>query len=305
MKFGKEKINFADNLDLFAREVVEGFLTGMHKSPYHGFSVEFAEHRLYNKGDSIKNIDWKLFARSDKLFVKKFEEETNLRSHIFLDVSSSMFYPQNKDLSKINFSIYCAAALMYLFQKQRDGFGLTYFSDKLDFFSEAKNTTSHYKRLISELDILINKKQGEFGKKTNFSKVVSTVVEKIHQRSLIIIFSDMMNFDSSSLSELFEGLQHLRHKKNEVILFHVHDLETEKSLNFDNRPHRFIDMETKSEIKLNPISYRQTYQKIYADFQSKISEQCYQYKIDYVPAIIQDGFAKILISYLTKRSKLF
>ena len=156
MQFDNEKLNITDNLDFFARQVVEGFLTGIHKSPYHGFSVEFAEHRLYNNGDPIKNIDWKLFARSDKLFVKKFEEETNLRSHILIDVSSSMLYPKKEEVNKMQFSIYSAACLLYLFQKQRDGFSLTFFSDKLDFFSRAKSTKAHYNRLMSELDMLLN-----------------------------------------------------------------------------------------------------------------------------------------------------
>ena len=307
MSFGEERLNITDNLDFFARQVVEGFLTGMHKSPYHGFSVEFAEHRAYNSGDSIKNIDWKLFARSNKLFVKKFEEETNLRSHLLIDISSSMFYPDQANINKIKFSIYAAACLIYLFRKQRDGFGLTCFSDKLDFFSRAKNTKAHYNRLMSELDKLLHNdfpRQNE-NRKTDFSKIVSELIEKTHERSLIIIFSDMMHSDQSYLDNLFQALQHLRYKKNEVILFHVQDYEKENLFKFSNRPYRFVDLESQSEIKLNPVNYKDIYQTLYAEFQEKIKTQCNQYKIDYIPSFIQEGFSSVLISYLTKRSKLF
>lgn len=307
MYFGEEQLNITDNLDFFARQVVEGFLTGMHKSPYHGFSVEFAEHRTYNPGDSIKNIDWKLFARSNKLFVKKFEEETNLRSHILIDISSSMFYPDHEKINKIRFSIYSAACLMYLFRKQRDAFGVTFFSDKIDFFSRAKNTKAHYNRLMFELDKLLHNnfsKQNE-KRKTDFSKIISELIEKIHERSLVIVFSDMMNFDQSYLDNLLQALQHLRYKKNEVILFHVQDYEKENLFEFANRPYRFVDLENQNEIKLNPMNYKDVYQTLYTEFQEKIKTKCNQYKIDYIPSFIQDGLSSVLISYLTKRSKLF
>ena len=211
------KLNYSklsSNLDLFAKQIVEGFITGKHKSPYHGFSVEFAEHRLYNSGDSMKNIDWKLFARSEKLFIKKFEEETNLRCHLLLDTSSSMLYPKNNTLSKLSFSVYSAASLMYLFRKQRDGFGLTYFTDKLNFFTDAKSTKSHYFRLIGELDRLLNRIPLNDKRKTNFPKIIKDFADKIHRRSLVIIFSDMFNFSESSYTkDLFDAIQYLRYKK--------------------------------------------------------------------------------------------
>ena len=197
MPLERKQINITDNLDFFARQVVEGFLTGLHKSPYHGFSVEFAEHRLYNPGESTKNIDWKLFARSDKLFVKKFEDETNLRSYILIDTSSSMQYPVSLsyDESKLTFSIYAAACLIHLFHKQRDGFGLTLYNEIIDFFTPARSNKVHYNHLMSKLDSMLSFSKQKKNKKTNFQAVVSDFIEKIPKRSLVIIFSDMFNFD--------------------------------------------------------------------------------------------------------------
>jgi len=305
----KEEVRFTDNLDFFSRQVVEGFLTGLHKSPYHGFSVEFAEHRLYNQGDSVKNIDWKLFGRSDKLFVKKFEEETNLRSYILIDTSSSMLYPNigdvKENLNKLSFSLYAAACLMHLFQKQRDGFGLTFYSNNLDFFTPAKNSKAHYNRLIGELEKRFDFNNYEKKKSTNFSSTISQFIEKIPQRSLVIVFSDMMNFDNTSKENFFEPFQHLRYKKHEVILFHVQDLNREKLFNFSNQPHNFIDLENEHQVKLNPSNYKDTYSNLYDNFQKDLELACSKYKIEYVPSFIQEGFSKVLSSYLTKRSKLF
>lgn len=303
----KEQVNFTDNLDFFARQVVDGFLTGLHKSPYHGFSVEFAEHRLYNQGDSIKNIDWKLFARSDRLFVKKYEEETNLRSHILIDTSSSMLYPFDSvnQLNKLSFSLYAAACLIHLFYKQRDGFGLTFYSDQLNFFSQAKSNKYHYNRLMGVLDKMLNKQYGKERKTTNFSATITDFIEKIPERSLVIIFSDMMNFDAQSNEHIFESFQHLRYKKNEVILFHVQDRDTEKMFEFSNHPYKFLDLESNETINMNPSQYREHYLDLYDKFTKEIGLNCNKYKIDYVPSFISDGFTQVLLSYLTKRSKLF
>src|SRR5688572_19981865 len=158
MPINQQEVQQISHLELIAQQVVEGFITGLHKSPFHGFSVEFAEHRLYNTGDSIKNIDWKLYGRTDKLFVKRFEEETNLRCQIVLDVSSSMYYPE-KDFNKLLFSVYSAASLMYLFKKQRDAFGLSCFSDKLELSTPAKSTAIHQKYLFSELEKLMTRQR--------------------------------------------------------------------------------------------------------------------------------------------------
>ena len=215
-----------------------------------------------------------------------------------------MLYPQKKTTNKLSFSLYSAACLMYLFQKQRDGFGLTFFSDKLDFFTHAKSTKLHYNRLLSALDKKLKIKKTEKEKKTDFSDIVSQLIGKIPERSLIIIFSDMINFDQWHSKKLFEALQHLRYKRHEVVVFHVQDRETESLFNFSNKPHQFVDLENNSSINLNPVVYKDTYRKLYSEFKQDLELNCDKYNIDYVPAFIQDGFSKVLLSYLTKRSKI-
>ena len=293
-------------LELFAKQVVEGFITGLHKSPFHGFSVEFAEHRIYNAGESTRHIDWKLFGRTDKLFVKRYEEETNLRCQLIIDQSSSMYFPFQEKLkaedqnNKIIFSIKCAAALIELLKRQRDAVGLTCFSNKVEKHIPAKSNTLHHKLLYAELENLAIKYNSEDKKLTSASKAIHQVAETIHKRSLVIIFSDMLesNFENE---DVFNALQHLKHKKHEVILFHVSDKSKELELNFDNRPHKFIDLESGEEIKVNPAEIKDFYSKQLAEFREKLKLKCNQYKIDFVDADINEGFDKILHSYLAKR----
>ncbi len=297
-----------DNLELLARQVVEGFITGMHKSPFHGFSVEFAEHRQYNPGESIRHIDWKLFARSEKLFVKKYEEETNLRCQIVLDNSSSMYFPkigeQSDQLSKLAFSVYCASAIIYLLRKQRDATGLTVFSDKIENHIPPKSKSIHQKMLFTELSKILKSEQQILNKKTNTAEQLHLLAEKVHKRSLVIIFSDMMD-DPENVHEIFSALQHLKHNKHEVIVFNVFDHDKEVSLNYQNRPYRFVDMETGKEIKFNPNELRDKYKEIVSDYYHKIKLKCMQYKIDFVESDIKQGFDKVLTSFLVKRSRLY
>ncbi|MFN8257499.1 MAG: DUF58 domain-containing protein [Bacteroidales bacterium] len=292
------------NLEMLARQVVEGFITGLHKSPFHGFSVEFAEHRLYNQGESTRHIDWKLYARSDKLFVKRYEEETNLRSHILLDISSSMNFPYGKSAgqNKLGFSILLSAALIYLLNKQRDATGLTLFSDKVELHTEARLSTVHAKRLYSELNRLFGKEQKELRKKTSISSVLHEIAEQIHKRSLVIIFSDMINDNSSE--NLFSALQHLKHNKHEVIIFHVVDKKHEMELNYQNRPYKFIDLETGQAIRLNPNDIREIFKQQSSVFFEQLRLKCAQYQIDLVEADIDGDFSEVLIPYLIKRKKL-
>ena len=238
----EQEIRQVGNLELLARQVVEGFVTGLHQSPFHGFSVEFAEHRLYNNGESVKNIDWKLLARTDKLFVKQFEEETNLRCYLLLDTSSSMNFP-DKGVNKLQYSIYAIASLMYLFKKQRDAFGLCLFSDKIDWISPVRSTSTHLFYLYAELEKAY--KQPRQNTSTNITDVLHHIAEEVHQRSMIIIFSDMLenNMNPEKLNALFAAIQHLKYNKHEVIIFNVNDKHKEFDLGFDNRPHQFIDME--------------------------------------------------------------
>jgi len=298
-----QQIRQLDNLELLARQVVKGFVTGLHQSPFHGFSVEFAEHRLYNNGESVKNIDWKLLARTDKLFVKQFEEETNLRCFLLLDTSSSMNFPE-KPTNKLEFSIYAAASLMYLFKKQRDAFGLCLFSDKIDWMSTAKSTASHLFYLYAQLEKTYNEPKANTS--TDITGVLHHIAEQVHQRSMIIIFSDMLenNMDDEKLNSLFAAIQHLKYNKHEVVIFNVNDKQKEVDFNFDNRPHQFIDMESGENIKVHPNKIRDAYRESLQYYRHQVELKCAQYKIDMVDANIEGGYHNILKQYLVKRNKM-
>lgn len=291
------------NLELLARQVVEGFITGLHQSPFHGFSVEFAEHRLYNNGESVKNIDWKLLARTDKLFVKQFEEETNLRAYLLLDGSSSMNYPE-KGLSKMQFSVYAVASLMYLFKKQRDAFGLCTFSNRIDFLSAARSTGKHLFYLFAELETAYQNTR--LNTTTDIANVLHHIAAEVHQRSLIIVFSDMLenNMDEQKLNSLFAAIQHLKFAKHEVIIFNVTDKKHELDFDFDNRPHHFIDMESGDEIKVQPNRVREAYRASLQHYRHQLQLKCAQYNIDLVDADIGAGYNEVLKAYLVKRNKM-
>ena len=297
------------SLEFLARQVVEGFITGLHKSPFHGFSVEFAEHRLYNTGESIRSIDWKLFGRTDRLYTKRYEEETNLRCQLFIDNSSSMYYPvlSKPDINhpnKITFSVYVAATLLYLFRKQRDAAGISVFSDTVELHTQTKSNPVHHRYLYSELDKLLIPRLPEEHRQTNVAQTIHELAERIHKRSLVIIFSDM--FDTSSQpDELFSALQHLKHNKHEVILFHVVDKGKEMEFNFDDRPYKFIDLETGEQLRVHPSKLREKYVESLARFRNDLKLRCGQYHIDLVEADIHAGFEQVLLPYLVKRSKLF
>lgn len=288
------------NIELLARQLVEGFITGLHKSPYHGFSVEFAEHRLYNYGESTRHIDWKVYAKTDRLYTKRYEEETNLRCYIVLDTSSSMYYPKPAH-GKIKFSILAGAALSFLLQKQRDAVGLFTFSESIDFQSEAKSTSSHVHNLLRKYQQLFE--QPPVHQKTNTAQVLHEVADKIPKRSLVIIFSDMLQNDTNQ-EDVFSALQHLKHNKHEVLLFHVNDKQTELRFDFEDRPYRFEDLETGQVVKLTPTEIKKAYAENMEEVFKNIFLKCSQLKIDFVDADIQGGFDKILSTYLAKRAKM-
>ncbi len=297
------------SLEFLARQVVEGFITGLHKSPFHGFSVEFAEHRQYNTGESVKNIDWKLYGRTDRLYVKRFEEETNLRCQVFIDNSSSMYYPVIKEpdidhLNKITFSIYVAAALMYLFRRQRDAAGLSIFSDEIELHTQTRSSSVHHKYLYTELEKLLKPISPDARKKTAASKAIHELAERIHKRSLVIILSDMME-NSTNSDDLFSSLQHLKHNKHEVVLFHVVDGKKEIDFEFENRPYRFVDLESGEELKAYPSGIREQYTQAIRKYRTDLKLRCGLYHIDFVEADINLGFEQVLLPYLVKRSKLF
>ena len=293
------------NLELLAKQVVEGFIAGMHKSPFHGFSAEFAEHKIYNQGESTKHIDWKLYAKTDKLFTKRYDEETNLRCHLIIDNSSSMHYPQMTEfslrkLNKIAFSALASASLMHILKKQRDAIGMSIYSDAYDFYSPEKGSERHHQMLLGQLSNLVTSKP--LNKQTETYTYLHQIAENIHRRSLIFFFTDMFQTTADE-TKLFEALRHLKHNKHEVVLFHVFDKEKELKLDFDNTPKRFIDVETGEFINLYPDTIKDTYEESVQAYFDELRLKCGQYQIKYVEADINKSFDKILTTYMVERGK--
>lgn len=297
-----------NSLEFVTNQIVEGFITGLHKSPFHGFSVEFAEHRLYNSGESIKNIDWKLYGRTDKFFVKKYEEETNLRCILVIDNSSSMYFPIIKEPSfsnpnKISFAVYASGVLIQMLSSQRDAFGLSLISDKIDLITEVKSNFSHKKYIFKQLEDLLQPLDKEKKVQTDISPILHQLAEKVHRRSLIIIFTDLLSSHNDE-KEIISSLQHLKHCKHEVILFHVNDKSKEIDFEYINSPYRLIDIETSLEIKLNPQDVRDIYKKSILNKLKTIKDACENIRIDFVDANINQGLEKILLPYIIKRTKM-
>ncbi|WP_272151993.1 DUF58 domain-containing protein [Tenacibaculum aiptasiae] len=292
------------NLDILAKQVVEGFITGMHKSPFHGFSVEFSEHKLYNKGESTRHIDWKLFAKTEKLYTKKYEEETNLRCHLIIDNSASMHYPiiktQSVDkLNKIGFSAIAAASLMEILKRQRDAVGLSIYSDTYEYYAPEKGSERHRKMLLNQLESLLSSNSKAT---TETHEYLHEIAEKIHRRSLIFLFTDMFQTTKNE-EELFEALRHLKYNKHEVILFHTYDKKTEFLFDFGNTPKKFVDVETGEEINLYAENVQENYKELSSKFFNNLKNKCLQYKIDYIPVDINEGYDKVLTAYLISRQK--
>jgi uncharacterized protein (DUF58 family) len=303
MKFFEQfDLKQLENLELLAKQVVEGFIIGLHKSPFHGFSVEFAEHRLYNQGESTKDIDWKVYARSDKMFVKKYEEETNLRCQLIIDTSSSMYYPQEEGmLNKLQFSSIAAASIMNLLRKQRDSFGLSLFDHRLVAHTICKSSTTHYQLLLTYLEKLIQDKEEQ--KTTAAADALHQIADAIHKRSLVIIFSDMFD-NGEDMEKMFAALQHLKYAKHEVILFHVTDKKHELEFEFENRPIEFVDLESGEKVKLQSNEVKSYYVGKVKEFTETLKMRCLQYKIEFIETDINEGFVPVLQTYLVKRSKL-
>ncbi|WP_142784148.1 DUF58 domain-containing protein [Changchengzhania lutea] len=299
------KVGGFKNLELLAKQVVEGFISGMHKSPFHGFSAEFAEHKIYNQGESTRHIDWKLYAKTDKLYTKRYDDETNLRCHIILDNSSSMHFPDVQDfslthLNKIGFSVLAAASLMHILKKQRDAVGLSIYSDAYDYYAPEKGSERHHQMLINHLSESVISKP--VNKQTETYRYLHQIAEKTHRRSLIFLFTDMFQ-TSEDDAKLFEALRHLKYNKHEVVLFHVFDKLKELHFDFDNKPKRFIDVETGEHINLYADGIKDNYQKAVRSYFHVLRLKCAQYKIKYVEADINGGFNKILTTYMVERQK--
>ena len=294
-------------LEFLANQAVEGFITGMHKSPFHGFSVEFAEHRLHNPGESTKHLDWKLYARTDKMFVKRYEEETNLRCQLVLDASRSMAYPDGVALdddrmSKLKFAVLASAALIELFRRQRDAVGLSLFSDELDLQTPARSSRAHHRMLYDKLEgLLTNTAEA---RPTSAIDALHQIAEATPRRSLVLVFSDLLD-KSEDPEALVSALQHLRHNKHEVVVFHLLDADTELDFGFDDRPTRFVDLETGEELKLHPTEVREAYVHRMTKLTKSLRDRCGAHGIDWVDVDVAQGVLPVLTSYLTKRAKLF
>lgn len=293
------------NLELLAKQVVEGFIAGMHKSPFHGFSAEFAEHKIYNQGESTKHIDWKLYAKTDKLFTKRYDEETNLRCHLIIDNSSSMHYPEMKTfsidhLNKIAFSALASASLMHILKKQRDAVGMSIYSDAYDYFAPEKGSERHHQMLLTQLSKIVVSRP--INKQTDTYTYLHQIAEKLHRRSLIFFFTDMFQTTTDD-TKLFEALRHLKHKKHEVVLFHVFDKQKELTFDFENTPKRFVDVETGAHINLYPETMKDAYEKAVSAYFDDLRVKCGQYQIKYVEADITKDFDKILTTYMVERGK--
>ena len=297
-----EKISSFQHLELLASQVVEGFISGMHKSPFHGFSAEFAEHKVYNSGESTKHIDWKLFAKTDRLYTKRYEEETNLRCHLIIDNSASMHYPKLKENqlffeSKIGFSVLASAVLMNLLKKQRDAVGLSVYSDTYEYYAPEKGSDRHHRMLLNVLEqLLITPKVTT---QTDTTTFLHQIAEKIHRRSMIVLFTDM--FQSGEEAALFTALQHLKHNKHKVVLFHVIDAKTELDFDFDTAPRKFIDLESGDEVNVFADTIKEEYAKQVESYFKKIALTCSQNKIKYVPVSVNENFEKIMTTYLIEK----
>lgn len=291
-----EVIQSIGRLDLKAKFIVEGFISGLHKSPYHGFSVEFSEHRKYVRGDPPKTIDWRLFGRTDKLYIKKFEAETNLQCHLIVDTSKSMDYGRGGTLSKLDYAICVAASLGYLLIHQQDPVGLALIDEKLQAFLEPKTKLGH---LTDILSVLTNAQAGE---KSDLAAGLRVTASLINRRGLIMIISDLYQ-DEAQDEELLDAIHELRYRGHDVILFHVLD-QSETTFDF-NGPVTFTDCETGETITIDAGGLREGYLEEIAAFRKTWEDHCLRADVDWVPLDTGMPFDRALVSFLTKRIERF
>ena len=293
------------SLELRAKKIVEGFISGLHKSPYHGFSVEFAEHRPYNPGDDFKHIDWKQYAKKERFYVKQYEEETNLRCYVLLDTSSSMLFKHFGDWSKLRYGIHYAASLLYLMHRQRDACGLIPFSSKIETFIPAKGTYAHLRQIYLELEkeLVREGKKDEIKRTTATAQVIHEVSERLNHRSLVVIITDLFE-NVEAHDELISALKHLRHRKHEVLLFNTLEKRSERELDFTDEKFVFEDMETGSELEVMPAQVREDYIAKVEEHTKKFKMACSEFEIDYEEMDTESGFDKALLAYLNKRRRL-
>jgi uncharacterized protein (DUF58 family) len=291
------------SMDVRARLIVEGFITGLHRSPYHGFSAEFASHRAYNPGDELRRLDWKVLARTDRPFVKQYEDETNLRHHIVLDTSASMRYAGSAGVTKLEYGCFLSAALHALMLRQRDATGLIAFDDGLHTVVRPSARPNHLRRLLVELERLADAPPPPAPTGTAAAASVDAVAERIGRRALVTIVSDLYE-SAADPAELLRALRRLRSQGHEVIVFHLLDTATERLLDLGDAPVRFEDMETGETLTLNPAHVRQSYREQAQAFAGDFRRGCREQQIDFVDVDTAAPFADALLAYLVKRRRV-
>ena len=278
-------------MQLRARMVVEGFIVGLHKSPYHGFSVEFAEHRPYMPGDTLRNLDWKVFAKTDRLYVKQYEEETNLKCYVLLDVSNSMNFGTT-GVTKFQYGSYLAAALSFLMIQQRDAAGLVTYDTEMRSYHPPRSVRTYLNVILSQLE------NTQPSSETDIGKNLHAVADRIRRRGLIIVISDLLDDPAKILA----GLRHFRHDGHEVLVLHTLDpREIDFAFSGDVR---FKDLETEDEMATQPWHLRKEYRAMIADFIETLRRGCREDRIDYHLLDTSKPYDEALIQYLIKRKQL-
>ncbi len=290
-----------DNMEIKARMIVEGFMTGLHRSPYHGFSVEFAEHRPYNPGDELRHVDWKVYAKTDRHYVKQYEEETNLRHYVVLDTSTSMRYRHAGAMSKLEYGTYLAAALHYLMIKQRDATGLIAFDDEIHTYYPPKSSNRYIRQLLGRLERILGSAPDD--RSTAAASALGRIAERITRRSFVVIVTDLFE-NLQSHDALLKSLRHLRYRGHEVLVFHVLESSSERRFDFPNVPMVFRDMETGEEITLQPAQLRENYRESVRTFSERFRVRCREYNIDFVEIDTEEPYDTALLAYLNKRRRL-
>ncbi len=292
-------------LDLKARTIVEGFISGLHRSPFHGFSVEFAEHRPYNQGDDFKHVDWKAYAKTERFYVKRYEAETNLRAHVVLDISSSMYFKHFAEWTKLRYAIHFAASLIYMMHRQRDACGLVLFDDEIRQFLPAKSSYSHVRMLYQQLENQLNdeKVRSRERRSSASANALHELAENLKRRSLVIILTDLFE-NVESHEKLISSVRHLRHQRHEVLLFNVLENRSERELDFPDGKFLFEDMETGSELEVIPAQVKKEYQKKVQEYTQEFKIACNEARADFEEIDTQSPFDLALLAYLNKRKKL-
>lgn len=292
-------------LDLKARTIVEGFISGLHRSPFHGFSVEFAEHRPYNQGDDFKHVDWKAYAKTERFYVKRYEAETNLRAHVVLDISSSMYFKHFAEWTKLRYAIHFAASLIYMMHRQRDACGLVLFDDKIRHVFPAKSSYSHVRMLYQQLENQLNEEKARSMERRSSASAnaLHELAENLKRRSLVIILTDLFE-NVESHEKLISSVRHLRHQRHEVLLFNVLENRSERELDFPDGKFLFEDMETGSELEVIPAQVKNEYQKKVHEYTQEFKIACNEARADFEEIDTQSPFDLALLAYLNKRKKL-